>query len=65
MYTILWVENGADKWDRLESTDEVKKLLDRLEQENTVSVGDVWIYGPEADNFASDAVEWLNNLVTK
>lgn len=54
MYTILWRENDADKWDRLETREEVEKLLDELAKNTDVCEGDIWIFEPKADDFATD-----------
>lgn len=52
MYTVIWQENGCDKWDRLRTKEEVRDLLTRLEADGIVCVGDVWIFTPEADQHA-------------
>lgn len=59
MYTVIWTENSADRWDRFETADEVVNLLKELERKD-VCVGDVWIFKPNADNYASAGDEFLN-----
>lgn len=54
MYTILWREGNHDRWDRLETEEEVRKLLDQLAENSEVSEGDIWIFSPEADKYALD-----------
>lgn len=44
MWTIMWTENSQDRWDRLETKEEVMQLLDSLDKNLGVSKGDVWIY---------------------
>ena len=43
MWTIMWTENSQDRWDRLETKEEVMQLLDSLDKNSGVSKGDVWI----------------------
>lgn len=52
MYTVIWQENGVDKWDRLRTKEEVRDLLTQLEAGGNVCIGDVWIFTPEADQRA-------------
>lgn len=59
MYTVFWQEAGADRWDRLESEEDVSGLMERLAQNSDVCVGDVWVFTPEADNFAKDGTDYL------
>ena len=54
MYTVLWRENDNDKWDRFETKKEVKDLLDELEKNPNVCENDIWIFTPEADEYAFD-----------
>ena len=54
MYTVLWVENGMDKWDRFETEEEVKELLKELEENENVCETDVWIFPPQTDDYACD-----------
>lgn len=54
MYTILWRENEKDKWDRLETRDEVNNLLYKLTNNPDVCEGDIWIFEPKADEYAFD-----------
>ena len=44
MWTIMWTENSQDRWDRLETKEEVMQLLDSLDKNSGVSKGDVWIF---------------------
>ena len=52
MWTIMWTENSQDRWDRLETKEEVMQLLDSLDKNSGVSKGDVWIFQPQADDLA-------------
>lgn len=52
MWTIMWTENSQDRWDRLETKEEVMQLLDSLDKNSGVSKGDVWIFSPQADDLA-------------
>lgn len=53
MYTMLWTENGADKWDRFSSAKEVREKLTEIENNEEASpLGDVWIFPPKADDIA-------------
>lgn len=52
MWTIMWTENSQDRWDRLETKEEVMQLLDSLDNNSGVSKGDVWIFPPQADDLA-------------
>ena len=52
MWTIMWTENSQDRWDRLETKEEVMQLLDSLDKKSGVSKGDVWIFPPQADDLA-------------
>ena len=52
MWTVLWQENNVDRWDRLETEDDVKTLLDRLAKNPDVCEDDAWIFPPAADEYA-------------
>lgn len=52
MWTIMWTENSQDRWDRLETKEEVMQLLDSLDKNSGVSKGDVWIFPTQADDLA-------------
>lgn len=52
MWTIMWTENSQDRWDRLETKEEVMQLLDSLDKNSGVSKGDAWIFPPQADDLA-------------
>lgn len=61
MYTVLWQEAGCDKWDRLESKEEVVELLLELKKNEDVCLGDVWIFTPEADDYAEEYFSFIDN----
>ena len=52
MWTKMWTENYQDRWDRLETKEEVMQLFDSLDNNSGVSKGDVWIFPPQADDLA-------------
>lgn len=52
MYTVLWQDDGKDKWDRLENEEEVRILIDELTENPNVCESDIWIFLPEADGYA-------------
>lgn len=54
MYTVLWRENDNDKWDRFETKEEVRNLLNELENNPDVCERYVWIFTPNSDNYAFD-----------
>lgn len=59
MYTIIWMEKGQDRWDRLRTKKEVLEKLREIERTpEACSVGDVWIFHPEADKYASAGDEF-------
>ena len=66
MWTIIYQENGKDKWDRLESKDDVKNLLKTLRNDPGVCFEDVWIFTPDADDNAIEPNDLLfdNALLT-
>lgn len=52
MWIVLWrTSKGGRGWLDCESVEEVKALLSELfeEQEDPITVDDIWIYPPEAD----------------
>lgn len=59
MYTINWRENSQDRWDRLETKEEVMELLVELATHENVEIGDIWIFSPKADDFAKAGDEWI------
>lgn len=60
MYTMLWQEKGADRWDRFESEEEVKTKLREIENHpDSYALGDVWIFSPKADEFACTGEDFL------
>lgn len=75
MYTVLWQKmeyiNGqevmTDLWERLETKEDVKALLEELGKDPNVILDDVLIFSPEANNYAYDAgaflsEKWKTNL---
>lgn len=66
MWTIIYQENGKDKWDRLESKDDVQNLLKTLRNDPGVCFEDVWIFTPDADDHTIDPNDLLfdNDLLT-
>lgn len=40
MWTVLWKDGEKDRWDRLETEDEVRELLDKLAENPDVCEGD-------------------------
>lgn len=58
MYTVLWQEAGQDRWDRLETKEEVSELLRKLEKDLDVYEGDVWVFKPEANEYAVEFDSW-------
>ena len=59
MYTIIWTENGKDRWDRVESKTEVYALLGKImDNHEACPIGDVWIFSPQADNYATAGDEF-------
>lgn len=52
MYTVVWQDNGQDRWDRFETQEAVRHLLHELSENPNVCIGDVWIFAPEADEYA-------------
>ena len=60
MYTVLWQENSQDRWDRFETSEEVMVLLTKLEQNPDVCENDVWIFNPNADDYADDYFTFKN-----
>ena len=59
MYTILWQEEGKDRWDRVKSKAEVYNLLDDIRNNpDACPIGDVWIFSHQADDYASAGDEF-------
>ena len=54
MFTVIWTENGEDRWDRLKTKGEVKALLESLASNPNVCETDVWVFKPDADKFAME-----------
>ena len=52
MWTVLWTEDGNDKWDRFATEDEVRELIDDVTTNNNVVDSDIWIFPPEADDLS-------------
>ena len=61
MYTIIWTELGQDKWDRLQTKEEVDGLLKKLYDEGVACMEDIWIFSPYADEYAVDYDEWMED----
>lgn len=60
MYTVLWTDKNGDRWDRLETKEEVIDLLKEIEaDENASPLGDVWVYGPKADEYAETGESYI------
>lgn len=60
MYTVIWMEKGQDKWDRLKTKKEVLDKLQEIERTpEACPVGDVWIFHPKADEYASAGNEFI------
>lgn len=50
MYTVIWIDNnGNDRWDRFETSEEVNELLDK----ENIREEDTWIFSPKADDYAT------------
>ena len=59
MYTIIWREKENDKWDRFKTRKEVLEKLREIENNpDACPLGDVWIFGPAADRYASAGDEF-------
>lgn len=52
MWTVLWLEDGMDKWDRFETEDDVRDLMEKLKENPDVCEEDVWIFPPKSDEYA-------------
>lgn len=59
MYTVIWQEDSNDRWDRLETKEEVRELLKTLTTSHNVLLGDIWVFNPGADDFANAGDEWI------
>lgn len=60
MYTVLWTDKNGDRWDRLETKEEVIDLLKEIEaDENASPLGDVWVYSPKADEYAETGESYI------
>lgn len=59
MWTLIWDDNGEDRWDRLETKEDVKERLESLRKEPGVCIGDVYIFPPESDAYAMDYAAFL------
>ena len=66
MWTIIYQKDGKDKWDRLDSKDDIKDLLKALRNDPGVCFNDVWIFTPDADDHTIDPNDLLfdNDLLT-
>lgn len=52
MWTVLWVDDGEDRWDRLETREEVEELIEILTKNPNVCETDAWIFPPKSDDYA-------------
>lgn len=41
-----------DKWERFDDEEEIKEFLINLKENKGVCEADVWVFSPEADNYA-------------
>ena len=66
MWTIIYKENEKDKWDRLDSKDDVQNLLKTLRKDPRVCFEDLQIFTPDADDHTIDPNDLLfdNDLLT-
>ena len=66
MWTIIYQKDGKDKWDRLDSKDDVQNLLKTLRNDPRVCFEDLWIFTPDADDHTIDPNDLLfdNDLLT-
>lgn len=62
MFTIIWSENGEDRWDRLETKGEVKTLLESLANNPNVCETDIWVFTPEADKSAMEYKSFMEGM---
>lgn len=63
MYTILWQElrgnDYVDRWERLETKEGVRKLLEDLKDNPDVCEYDVLIFLPDADDSTMDCEDFM------
>lgn len=52
MWTVLWVDNGRDRWDRFETKEEVEELIKKITENPNVCETDAWIFPPKSDDYA-------------
>lgn len=62
MYTVIWTENGSDHWDRFERKEDVDSQLEQLKNNPEVCLGDIWIFPPQADEYAVAGDEWNSSI---
>ena len=62
MYTVLWRENGEDRWDRFEDEKEVKELIAGFVKDRNVCVGDVWVFPPSSDEDAITGDTYVDEI---
>lgn len=70
MYTILWRENDEDRWERVQTEEEVSDLVIEIAKTQGVAVdeAEVMILSPEADEYAisvDDIFEDVGVVVSK
>mgnify|MGYP004465302703 CR=1 FL=1 len=61
MWTVMWVEDGMDKWDRFETENDVRNLMEELKENSDVCEEDVWIFPPKADEYAMTGNMFFRN----
>lgn len=63
MYTLIWIDNGEDRWDRFEDKESLKEFLKYLKKTPGVCEGDIYIFPPEADAYAMDYTAFMMNEI--
>lgn len=59
MYTVLWQEDEQDRWERLETRDDVLILLTGLKDNPDVCEEDIMIFTPGADDYSSNCAGFV------
>ncbi len=59
MWTVIWLEDEMDKWDRFETKEQVMKLMKELKENPYVCEEDVWIFPPKSDEYAMTGDRFL------
>lgn len=53
MYTVIWLTKSDNRWDRLETKEEVRELIATINNDpDACSAEDVLVFLPQADNEA-------------